>query len=102
MKIIVKFVTYVGLVACGFLMGMAYTNASSREKDDRNRPSLPTREEAAPTAQPPKAQIKGNRNARGELIYHVPGGQYYNRVKGQEIFHTEEEAQQAGYRRSLR
>ncbi len=46
--------------------------------------------------------IKGNKNARGELIYHVPGGAFYERTNPVELFRTEEEALQKGYRKSSR
>lgn len=46
--------------------------------------------------------IKGNKNARGEYIYHMPGGVFYNRTTPVEWFHTEEEAQEKGYRKSAR
>lgn len=46
--------------------------------------------------------IKGNHSSSGELIYHVPGGQFYDRTDAEEYFNTEEEAQAAGYRRSKR
>lgn len=49
--------------------------------------------------------IKGNISQRGERIYHVPGGRYYDRTrvnesKGERWFCTEAEAQAAGWRRS--
>lgn len=44
--------------------------------------------------------IKGNRNRRGEWIYHLPGRPYYDRTRAEEMFCTEAEAQAAGYRRS--
>ncbi|MBO8138732.1 MAG: thermonuclease family protein [Desulfotomaculum sp.] len=44
--------------------------------------------------------IKGNINSRGEKIYHVPGGKYYEQTVPEEWFFTEEEAQKAGYRKS--
>ncbi|MBC2581920.1 thermonuclease family protein [Clostridium sp. DJ247] len=47
-------------------------------------------------------QIKGNINSKGEKIYHVPGGAYYDRTNAEEWFNTEAEAQAAGYRRSKR
>ncbi len=53
-------------------------------------------------------RIKGNISTRsGERIYHVPGGRYYSRThintaKGERWFCSEEEAQQAGWRRSRR
>ena len=49
-----------------------------------------------------KPLIKANKNARGEYIYHVPGGVFYNRTTPVEWFHTEEEAQAKGYRKSAR
>ncbi|WP_456299396.1 sunset domain-containing protein [Pontibacillus litoralis] len=50
----------------------------------------------------PHSLIKGNKNAKGERIYHIPGGQFYERVTAVETFQTEEEAQANGYRRSKR
>lgn len=55
----------------------------------------------------PDCPIKGNINSRGERIYHVPGGQFYDRTivdqsKGQRWFCSEEEARAAGWRRSMR
>jgi len=44
--------------------------------------------------------IKGNINSRGEKIYHVPGGRYYDKTIPEAWFFTEEDAQAAGYRRS--
>jgi len=44
--------------------------------------------------------IKGNINSKGEKIYHVPGGRYYDRVIPERWFFTEEEARAAGFRPS--
>ena len=49
--------------------------------------------------------IKGNINADGERIYHVPGGMFYERTridtsKGEQWFCSEDEAVAAGWRRS--
>jgi endonuclease YncB( thermonuclease family) len=49
--------------------------------------------------------IKGNISSKGERIYHLPGGQYYDATvidtsKGERWFCTEAEAQAAGWRRS--
>lgn len=46
--------------------------------------------------------IKGNINSRGEKIYHMPDQQFYDVTKPEEMFCTEEEAQNAGYRKSKR
>lgn len=44
--------------------------------------------------------IKGNRNRRGEWIYHLPGMAYYEETRAEEMFCSEAEAKGAGYRRS--
>lgn len=61
----------------------------------------------APQPRDPSCVIKGNINAAGERIYHVPGGQFYDRVRidesgGQRWFCSESEARSAGWRRSAR
>jgi len=50
-------------------------------------------------------RIKGNVSSKGERIYHVPGGRFYERTridtsKGERWFCSEAEAQAAGWRRS--
>lgn len=49
-----------------------------------------------------KGKIKGNINSKGEKIYHVPGGYYYDKTVAEELFDTEAQAQAAGYRKSQR
>lgn len=44
--------------------------------------------------------IKGNRSRRGDWIYHLPGMQYYEQTRPEEIFCSEAAAIAAGYRRS--
>lgn len=49
--------------------------------------------------------IKGNISNKGEKIYHVPGQQYYDKTvitpsKGERMFCTEQEAVDAGWRKS--
>lgn len=46
--------------------------------------------------------IKGNVNARGEKIYHLPGQVNYDRVEAEMLFETEEDAQAAGFRAAQR
>jgi endonuclease YncB( thermonuclease family) len=51
--------------------------------------------------------IKGNINRNGEHIYHLPFQQFYSRTKideskGERWFCTEQQAQEAGWRRALR
>ncbi|UZJ79625.1 thermonuclease family protein [Fictibacillus sp. KU28468] len=52
------------------------------------------------TPEKPKGScnIKGNQSG----IYHMPGGQYYDRTKAEVMFCSEAEAQKAGYRKSQR
>ena len=52
---------------------------------------------------PSQCVIKGNINSKGERIFHVPGGRYYDRTKidtskGERWFCTEAEAKAAGWR----
>lgn len=44
--------------------------------------------------------IKGNINRKGEKIYHLPGGKYYQRTKAERVFYSEEEARKADFRKS--
>ena len=65
------------------------------------------RENSKAQGEPRECNIKGNINARGEHIYHVPGGRYYNATRidlsrGERWFCSEAEARAAGWRRSLR
>jgi len=46
--------------------------------------------------------IKGNINSKGEKIYHLPGQQNYDITKAEELFKSEEEAINKGYRKSKR
>ena len=48
-------------------------------------------------------KIKGNVNAKGDKIYHMPGSQYYERTQidipqGERWFCTERQAKEAGWR----
>lgn len=49
-----------------------------------------------------KPQIKGNIKLNGEKVYHVPTGNLYEKVIAEVMFYTEEEAQEAGFRKSKR
>lgn len=52
---------------------------------------------------PSTAPIKGNESATsGELIYHVPEGQFYDETNPVRCFASEEEAEDAGFRASQR
>jgi len=47
-------------------------------------------------------KIKGNIKPNGEKIYHIPSGKLYENVQAEVMFYTEEEAQEAGFRKSKR
>ena len=63
-------------------------------------PRSPQRSRWTPRAQT-NCNIKGNRNRRGEWIYHLPWMPYYDQTRPEEIFCSEAEAQAAGYRRAI-
>lgn len=44
-------------------------------------------------------QIKGNQGSNG-WIYHIPSGRYYKVTKAEQCFRNEQDAEQAGYRKS--
>jgi hypothetical protein len=67
------------------------------------QPALPPAAVAPPP--PGGCAIKGNITARGERIYHVPGGSFYERTiiepeKGEKFFCSAAEAEAAGWRAS--
>ena len=72
--------------------GRSRTAGRATPKSDR------TARASAGTVQ---CNIKGNRNRRGEWIYHLPGMHYYEQTRAEDIFCTESEAQAAGYRRAI-
>lgn len=89
-----------------FQMPEAYRSASGFQKDRRQErtasahPSRPRPTRAA-SRSAGACNIKGNRNRRGEWIYHVPGMPYYERTRAEDIFCSEAAAQAAGYRRAI-
>ncbi|HZG85372.1 MAG TPA: hypothetical protein VE009_10710 [Paenibacillus sp.] len=70
---------------------------------DRAKPApAPAPAEEKPDNGCASPTIKGNINDKGEKIYHVPGGAFYDRTDAEEMFCTKAEAEAAGYRRSKR
>jgi endonuclease YncB( thermonuclease family) len=55
---------------------------------------------ASASADNHNCMIKGNRNRRGEWIYHLPGSPYYEQTRAEDVFCTETQARAAGYRAS--
>ncbi|KRA82544.1 thermonuclease family protein [Altererythrobacter sp. Root672] len=70
--------------------------------EERTRPQERATSRSPRTSSAPGGAclIKGNRNNRGEWIYHLPGRPYYDATRAEEMFCTEEQALAAGYRRS--
>lgn len=75
----------------------------------KSAPSISGSSNSAQSNSPASGQclIKGNMSQSGERIYHVPGGDFYDRtvinvVKGERWFCNEAEARAAGWRRSRR
>jgi hypothetical protein len=54
---------------------------------------------AAPLSASGGCTIKGNQGSNG-WIYHLPGMPFYDRTKAEQMFCSEAEAQEAGYRRA--
>ncbi|WP_404428820.1 hypothetical protein [Sutcliffiella horikoshii] len=85
------------------LEAIAATLEKTKENEQKSKVEFEQdNQESAKEQQENPPLIKANKNARGEYIYHVPGGVFYNRTTPVEWFHTEEEAQAKGYRKSAR
>lgn len=89
----------------------AASSANVNETPKENKPAEVQQEQQPVQAQQPRKYtgngphgegIKGNINKKGEKIYHLPGGAYYDRTHAEAWFFTEQDAQAAGYRSSLR
>ncbi|CRK83414.1 YttA [Neobacillus massiliamazoniensis] len=79
---------------CLFVLSLLILTACSNN-------TIADSENISGTCDDPK--IKGNLTTyNGEKIYHVPGGQFYDKTIAEEMFCTEEDAEAAGYRKSMR
>ena len=74
------------------------TSRGFNDKETKPKPQTPVTENKTCT----EPTIKGNINSNGEKIYHIPSGQYYQITKAEEMFCTEKDAQEAGFRKSER
>lgn len=66
-------------------------------------PAAAAAADAVPADRRPGCDIKGNINAKGARIYHLPGGEWYDgtridAARGERWFCSEQEAQSAGWR----
>ncbi len=91
-----------GLWAGKFELPSDYRRGDSVEASQSTKRSAP-KASSSDWAGRAKANcsIKGNRNRRGQWIYHLPGMPYYEQTRPEEIFCTEQEARAAGYRRAI-
>lgn len=79
----------------------APATAAPRDRVDRRAASpAPPRSPASIRDGNGRCAIKGNRTARGEWIYHLPGQAYYDQTRPEALFCSESAAMAAGYRRS--
>lgn len=94
----------IGIWAAQFEMPAAYraahprANSGPRQTADRPADRSAPREQIRASG---ACAIKGNRNRKGEWIYHLPGMPYYDATRPEEIFCTEAQAAAAGYRRAI-
>lgn len=76
----------------------------AQDKEPTPRTPVPFRAPRAAAASAPAFSgcvIKGNRNRKGQWIYHLRGFPYYEATRAEEMFCTEAEARAAGYRRAI-
>lgn len=91
-----------GIWSSSFTLPEDYRMAQEQREDQRQSfVSAPVRQLAPTAASSNGCVIKGNRNRKGQWIYHLPGMPYYNVTRPEEIFCTEAQAQAAGYRRAI-
>lgn len=89
-----------GIWSSSFTMPQDYRRAQRGTAAPQGLAALPAQRVSPNSGQPPGCLIKGNRNRRGEWIYHLPGMPYYEQTRAEEMFCTEAQAQTAGYRRA--
>lgn len=89
-----------GIWSSKFVMPYDYRNSKLPHPDPVATIAKP-RARSQPQTWTGGCSIKGNRNRRGEWIYHLPGMPYYEQTRAEEMFCTEAQAQAAGYRRAI-
>lgn len=90
-----------GIWTSEFQLPQDYRAAQSTVRETATSAPL-RRKAAAPAAQTASGcVIKGNRNRKGQWIYHLPGMPYYAITRAEEMFCSEADAQAAGYRRAI-
>lgn len=87
-----------GIWTSEFQLPQDYRAAQTATRDAA--PAALIRRQALAPA-PSGCTIKGNRNRKGQWIYHLPGMPYYANTRAEEMFCSEAQAQAAGYRRAI-
>ena len=94
-----------GIWSSSFVLPEDYRLAQQpREEERQTRQTVVSpraRRSTTASAPPGGCVIKGNRNRKGQWIYHLPGMPYYDVTRPEEIFCSEAQAQAAGYRRAI-
>jgi endonuclease YncB( thermonuclease family) len=95
-----------GLWAGAFVPPWEWRAQDRTHQQSQAQPQTPV-PAPADTQDAGSCRIKGNISSKGERIYHVPGGRWYNETKiseskGERWFCSEAEAQAAGWRPSKR
>ena len=96
----------IGIWGSEFQPPAAYRAANPSARLVASNVTARQRRSASPTAGSAKPYsggcvIKGNRNRKGQWIYHLPGMPYYDATRPEEMFCSEVQAQAAGYRRAI-
>lgn len=90
-----------GIWSSSFALPEDYRLAQEQRQTRQSFVSPRVRESAQASASAGGCVIKGNRNRRGQWIYHLPGMPYYEVTRAEEMFCSEAQAQAAGYRRAI-
>ena len=97
-KIFVFIVLISGAGTVGFSLGRLRPSINSLDNDS----AIKLYNQYKVIKVDPACPIKGNTNKDGG-IYHMPGGQFYDRItKPDKCFQTEQEAVQDGFKKSSR
>lgn len=94
----------VGIWGAQFEMPAAYRAAHPRQFNPALKPVAQRsagRSAPSPGYSSKNCDIKGNRNRKGEWIYHIPGMPYYEATRPEELFCSEAQAVAADYRRAI-
>jgi endonuclease YncB( thermonuclease family) len=93
-----------GIWASAFTLPEEWRAENASKSEQASAPLRAARQHAVTRAVPAASAgcvIKGNRNRKGQWIYHLPGMPYYDATRAEEWFCTEAHARAAGYRRAI-